>query len=209
MLVDDVVTPHVRKHKKAASEARWDTDQAYVALGELHTQMEQVDQQRAATQAARANDQAVLARLREQLEAARAEALIATRQWIQANNLAAMAEAARNNAKALAAQQDCVKRDLRQQHAQTQHMVMDLQHEVHYLNNQLHPILDEEEEDLEMCVEDDSLEEEEVDLEDEDDAISDLNCEHAEEQNHLGTSHCACCIPAICIMDLQFEFQYS
>ena len=59
-------------------------------------------------------------------------------------------------------------------------MVMDLQYEVHYLNNQLHPILDEEE-DPEMCVEDDSLEEEEVDLEDEDDAISDLNCEHAEE----------------------------
>ena len=41
--------------------------------------MEHVDQQRAATQEARADDQAVLARLREQLEAARAEALIATR----------------------------------------------------------------------------------------------------------------------------------
>ena len=39
----------VRKHKKAASEARWETDQAYVALGNLHTQLEQVDQQRAAT----------------------------------------------------------------------------------------------------------------------------------------------------------------
>ena len=59
-------------------------------------------------------------------------------------------------------------------------MVMDLQHEVHYLNNQLHPILDEEEEDLEMLVEDDGWEEE-VDLEDEDDAISDLDSEHAEE----------------------------
>ena len=34
----------VRKHKNAASEARWETDQAYVALGNLHTQMEQVDQ---------------------------------------------------------------------------------------------------------------------------------------------------------------------
>ena len=33
----------VRKHKKAAGEARWETDQAYVALGNLHTQMEQVD----------------------------------------------------------------------------------------------------------------------------------------------------------------------
>ena len=28
---------HVCKHKKAASEARWETDQAYVALGNLHT----------------------------------------------------------------------------------------------------------------------------------------------------------------------------
>jgi len=34
----------VRKHKKATSEARWETDQAYVALGNLHTQIEQVDQ---------------------------------------------------------------------------------------------------------------------------------------------------------------------
>ena len=32
---------------------------------------------------------------------------------------------------------------------------MDLQHEVHDLDNQLHPILDEEDEDLEMLVEDD------------------------------------------------------
>ena len=30
----------VRTHKKAASETRWDNDQAYVALGNLHTQME-------------------------------------------------------------------------------------------------------------------------------------------------------------------------
>ena len=37
----------VCKHKKVASEARRETDQAYVALGNLHTQMEQVDQQRA------------------------------------------------------------------------------------------------------------------------------------------------------------------
>ena len=93
MLVDDVVTPHVRKHKKAASEARWDTDQAYVALGELHTQMERVNQQRATAQEARADDQAVLAGLREQLKAARAKALIAMRQWILANNRAVMAEA--------------------------------------------------------------------------------------------------------------------
>ena len=59
-------------------------------------------------------------------------------------------------------------------------MVVDLQHEVHFLNNQLHPILDEEEEDLEMFVEDGGWEEE-VDLEDEDDAISDLDSEHIED----------------------------
>ena len=69
---------HVRKHKKAASEARWEIDQAYVALGNLHTQMEQVDQQRAVAQEARADDQATLAGLREQLEATRAKASIAT-----------------------------------------------------------------------------------------------------------------------------------
>ena len=50
---------------------------------------------------------------------------------------------------------------------------------MHFLNNQLHPILDEEEEDPEMLVEDDGWEE--VELEDEDDAISDLNSEHAED----------------------------
>ena len=55
----------VRKHKKATSEAQWETDQAYVALGNLHTQMEQVDQQRAVTQEARANYQVMLAGLQE------------------------------------------------------------------------------------------------------------------------------------------------
>ena len=45
-------------------------------------------------------------------------------------------------------------------------MVVDLQHEVHFLNNKLHPILDEEEE---------------VELENEDDAIADLNSEHAKD----------------------------
>ena len=82
----------MHKHKKAASEAGWETDQAYVALGNLHTQMEQVDQQRAATQEARGDDQAVLVGLQEQLEAARAEALIAMRQLVLANNRAAMVE---------------------------------------------------------------------------------------------------------------------
>ena len=68
----------VCKHKKVAREACWNTDEAYTALGSLHTQMEQVDQQRATTQAARADDQAVLAGLQEQLEAAHAEAFTAT-----------------------------------------------------------------------------------------------------------------------------------
>ena len=34
----------VRNQKKAASKARWESDQAYAALGTLHAQMEQVDQ---------------------------------------------------------------------------------------------------------------------------------------------------------------------
>ena len=88
---------------------------------------------------------------------------------------------------ALSVQQDCVERDLRQQLAQTQNVVVYLQHEVHFLNNQLHLILDEEE-DLEMMVEDDGWQEEEVDLEDEDDAISNHDREHAEDQSHLVTS---------------------
>ena len=58
---------------------------------------------------------------------------------------------------------------------------MDLQHEVHYLNNQLHSILDEEEEDPEMLVEDDGWDEEEVELENEDDPISDLDSDHNED----------------------------
>ena len=59
-------------------------------------------------------------------------------------------------------------------------MVVDLQHEVHFLNNQLHPILNEEEEDPEMLVEDDGWEKE-VELEDEDNPIFDLDSEHAED----------------------------
>ena len=65
---------------------------------------------------------------------------------------------------------------------------MDLQHEVHYLNNQLHLILDEEEEDPEMLVEDDGWGEEEVELENGEDPISDLDSDHNEDQNRLVTS---------------------
>ena len=66
-------------------------------------------------------------------------------------------------------------------------MVVDLQHEVHFLNNQLHLILNEEEEDPEMLVVDDGWEEEEVELKDEDDPISDLDSKHAEDQSRLVT----------------------
>ena len=77
--------------------------------------MEQVDQQRAATQEARTDDQAMLAGLREQLEATRAEASIAMRQRNLANNRAAAAEAERDRTRAVSAMQDHVERDLRQQ----------------------------------------------------------------------------------------------
>ena len=91
-----------------------------------------------------------------------------------------MAEAEWDKTHDLSIQQDHVERDLRQQLAQTQSIVVDLQHEVHFLNNQLHPILDDED-DLEMLVEDDGWEEEEVELENEDDPISDLDGEHTED----------------------------
>ena len=79
----------------------------------------------------------------------------------------------------MSAMQDYAERDLRQQLAQAQHVVMDLQHEVHYLNNQLHPIL--EDKDPDMLVEDDGWDEEEVEPEDGDDPISDLDSDHNED----------------------------
>ena len=124
----------------------------------------------------------MLVGLREQLEAARAEVLIATRQQILANNHAAMVEAEQDRIHAMSVQHDHVERDLLQQLAQTQNIVVDLQHEVCFLNNQQHSILNEEEEDPEMLVEDDGWEEEvELEDEDEDEAISDLDSEHIED----------------------------
>ena len=58
---------------------------------------------------------------------------------------------------------------------------MDLQHEVHYLNNQLNPILDGEEDGPDMLVEDDGWDEEEVEPKDGDDPISDLDSDHNED----------------------------
>ena len=135
---------------------------------------------RDAAQAARVDDQAMLIGVREQLDAAHAEAFTSTHQRILANNRVALAEATHDRVKAKATQQAHVEWDLWHQLAHAQNMVVDLQHEVHYLNNQLHLILGEEEEDPEMFVEDDGWEEE-VDLEDEDDDISDLDSEHAKE----------------------------
>ena len=79
----------------------------------------------------------------------------------------------------MSAMQDRVERDLHQHLALAQHVVMDLQHEVHYLNNQLHPILDDK--DLDMLVEDDGWDEEEVEPEDGDDPISDLDSDHNDD----------------------------
>ena len=110
----------VRKQKKAASKARWESDQAYAALGTLHAQMEQVDQQRAVAQEARANDQTLLVGPREQLEAARAEASIATHQRDVANNHAAVARIERDRHHAISTAQDRAERGLRQQLAQAQ-----------------------------------------------------------------------------------------
>ena len=103
----------VRKHKKAASEARWEFDQAYASLGNLHTQMEQVDQQRAAAQEARADDQALIVGLREHLEAAHVEASTATCQRDTVNNHAAAARIEQDRHHAISAMQDRAEKDLR------------------------------------------------------------------------------------------------
>ena len=79
-------------------------------------------------------------------------------------------------------------RDLSQQLARAQHVVMDVQHEVHNLNNPLHPILSKQDEDLEMLVEDDGWDEKEVEPENEDDPISVLDSDHNKDQNFLVTN---------------------
>ena len=50
---------------------------------------------------------------------------------------------------------------------------------MHYLNNQLHPILDDK--DPDMLVEDDGWDEEEVEPKNEYDPISDLDSDHNED----------------------------
>ena len=68
-----------------------------------------------------------------------------------------------------------------QQLARAQHVVTGFQHEVHNLNNQLHPILSKEDEDPEMLVEDDGWDKKEVEPENEDDPISDLDSDLNED----------------------------
>jgi len=108
----------VRKQKKAASKARRESDQAYEALGALYAQMEQVDQQRVVAQEARANDQAVLVGLREQLGTARAEVSTARRQHDAAENHVANIRIERDRHHDMSHAQDRAKRSLRQQLAQ-------------------------------------------------------------------------------------------
>ena len=170
----------VRKQKKAASKAQRESDQAYEALGALHAQMEQVDQQRAVAQEVRANDQVVLAGLREQLETARVEVSIARRQRDAAENRVANIRIERDRHRDMSNAHDLAERGLHQQLAQAQLQVMNLQHEVHYLNNQLNPILDGEEDGPNM-EEDEDEEEEEVEPEEGDDPISDLDSDHDED----------------------------
>ena len=67
-----------------------------------------------------------------------------------------------------------------QREAQPQRRVMDLQHEVHYLNNQLNPILDGEEDGPNM-EKDEEEDKEEVEPEEGDDPISDLDSDHDED----------------------------
>ena len=98
-----------------------------------------------------------------------------------ANDRATSTKAERDRTHTVSIMHDHAERDLCQQLAQAQHVVMDLQHEVHYLNNQLHLILNEEDNDPEMLVEDDGWDEEEVELENEDDPISDLDSDHNED----------------------------
>ena len=72
---------------------------------------------------------------------------------------------------------------------------MGFQHEVHNLNNQLHPILSKEDKDPEMLVEDDGQNGKEVEPENEDDPISDLDSDLNEDQNRLVTSMLTQCEP--------------
>ena len=103
----------------------------------------------------------------------------ARRQRDVAENHATAVRIERDRHRDMSHTQDRAKRGLRQQLAQAQLQVMNLQHEVHYLNNQLNPILDGEEDGPNMEEDED---EEEVEPEEGDDPISDLDSDHDEDQ---------------------------
>ena len=111
------------------------------------------------------------------MEVTRAEVSIARRQRDAAENHAATMRIDRDRHRDMSNAQDRAKRGLRRQLAQAQLQVMNLQHEVHYLNNQLNPILDGEEDGPNM----EEDEEEEVEPEQGDDPISDLDSDHDED----------------------------
>ena len=142
--------------------------------------MEQVYQQIAATQEARANDQALLAGLWEQLEAACAEVSTARCQRDATENRAAAVRIERDRHRDMSNAQDCAERGLHQQLAHAQLQVMNLQYEVHYLNNQLNLILDGEEDGPNM-EEDEDEDEEEREPKEGDDPMSDLDSDHDED----------------------------
>ena len=102
----------MRKQKKAASKARRESDQAYEALGALYAQMEQEDQQRAAAQEARVNDQAILAGLWEQLETTRVEVSTARYQHDAAENHVATIRIERDRHRDMSNAQDRAERGL-------------------------------------------------------------------------------------------------
>ena len=114
------------------------------------------------------------------METACAEVSTARRQCDAAENRVTNIRIERDRHHDMSNAQDHAERGLRQQLALAQLQVMNLQHEVHYLNNQLNPILDGEEDGPNM-EEDEDEEEEEVEPEEGDGPISDLDSDHDED----------------------------
>ena len=140
----------VCKHKKIAREALWDTVDAYIALGALQTQMENVVADRNAAQA--------------ETRASHAQRVQAIQQRDEAYRLEEAREEARTRTMVLAGQleNDYHHREVEYQRQiqELQNTIAELQHDVHRINNIINPIpppvaMEEEEEDSEMFMEDD------------------------------------------------------
>ena len=116
------------------------------------------------------------------METARAEVSTARRQRDAAENHVATIRIERDRHRDMSNAQVRAERGLRQQLAHAQLQVMNLQHEVHYLNNQLNPILDGEEDGLDMEEDGPDMEEDDDEEPEEgDDPISDLDSDHDED----------------------------